>query len=250
MLEKAPATDRDFEPGKDRTMTPGERKTIVITGATKGLGLALTDRLSGMGHTLIGCGRTAALIEELTRRIPPPARFSVVDMASRASVSQWAERVLAETGPPDLLINNAAVINENAPLWKVPPDEFDSLIDINIKGVFYAIAAFAPAMTARGSGVIINMSSGWGRSVAADVAPYCASKWAIEGLSRALALEVPAGMAVIPLNPGVIDTEMLRSSFGESAEHYPSAEAWARLAAPFILGLGPKENGRPMSVPN
>ena len=74
-------------------------------------------------------------------------------------------------------------------------------------------------------------------------------QWAIEGLTQALAQELPAGMAAVPLNPGVIDTDMLRSSFGESAGDYPSADAWAEVAAPFILRLGAKDNGRPLTVP-
>jgi hypothetical protein len=99
-----------------------------------------------------------------------------------------------------------------------------------------------------GKGVIVNMSSGWGRSVAPDVAPYCASKWAIEGLTKALAQELPDGMAAVPLNPGVIDTDMLRTCFQDGASSYPKADAWARTAGPFILGLGPKDNGRSLSV--
>ena len=75
--------------------------------------------------------------------------------------------------------------------------------------------------------MIVNFSSGWGRSTSAEVAPYCATKWAIEGLSQALAQELPKGMACVALNPGIIDTEMLRSCFGESAASYPDAAEWA-----------------------
>jgi NAD(P)-dependent dehydrogenase (short-subunit alcohol dehydrogenase family) len=92
------------------------------------------------------------------------------------------------------------------------------------------------------------MSSGWGRGVSADVAPYCATKWAIEGLTKALAEELPKGMAAVPLNPGVIDTDMLRTCFSDGASSYPKAEEWAKKAGPFILGLGPKDNGRSASV--
>src|SRR5262249_21389378 len=77
-------------------------------------------------------------------------------------------------------------------------------------------------MIRRGAGVIVNFSSGWGRSTAAEVAPYCASKWAIEGLTRALAQELPAGVAAVPLNPGIIDTDMLRSCVGGDAGGYPA----------------------------
>jgi NAD(P)-dependent dehydrogenase (short-subunit alcohol dehydrogenase family) len=148
-----------------------------------------------------------------------------------------------------LLVNNAGLINSSTPLWEVPAVEFDQVIDVNIKGVANVIRHFVPAMVARGSGVIVNFSSGWGRSTAPAVAPYCATKWAIEGLTRALAQELPHGLAAIPVNPGIIDTDMLRSCFGESAADYPGPEEWAQVAVPFLLGLGPKDNGKPLTVP-
>jgi NAD(P)-dependent dehydrogenase (short-subunit alcohol dehydrogenase family) len=80
-------------------------------------------------------------------------------------------------------------------------------------------------MIRRGSGVIVNFSSGWGRSVSAEVAPYCASKWAVERLTRALAEELPSGLAAVPLNPGIINTEMLQSCFGADAQNYPEPAA-------------------------
>ena len=150
----------------------------------------------------------------------------------------WAGRFLATSGAPDLLINNAALINRHAPTWEVPAEEFDRLIDVNIKGVANVLRHVVPAMIARESGVIVNLSSYWGRSVGPEVAPYCASKWAIEGLTRALAQELPKGLAAVPLNPGIIDTAMLRSTFGETAGHYLSPSAWAESAVPFLLGLG------------
>src|SRR5207253_10833767 len=152
-------------------------------------------------------------------------------------------------GVPDLLINNAALINRNAPLWRVSTDEFSRVIDVNIKGVANVIRHFVPAMLQRKKGVIRNLSSGWGRSTDAEVAPYCATKWAIEGLTQALSQELPAGMAAIPLNPGIINTDMLQSSFGSSASAYPTAEEWAKKAVPFLLSLGPKHNGQPLTAP-
>ena len=75
------------------------------------------------------------------------------------------------------------------------------------------------------------------------------SKWAIEGLTKALAAELPKGMAAVPLNPGTIDTDMLRSCWADGAEGHPKAEAWAEKAAPYILQLGAKDNGKSLSVP-
>ena len=82
-----------------------------------------------------------------------------------------------------------------------------------------------------------------------QVAPYCGSKWAIEGLTRALADELPYGLAAIPLNPGVIHTQMLEVCFGDSASSYQRPEQWAKKAAPFLLELGPEDNGDPLTAP-
>ena len=226
--------------------TPAKR--IVLTGASRGLGRAMAGQFIARGHTVFGCARSSDAIDALQRHFGRPHRFDAVDVACDGKVAAWAAEVLAEGGPPDLLINNAAVINDNAPLWEVPAERFAAVVDANIKGTFHVIRHFAPAMVARRRGVIVNFSSYWGRSVAAEVAPYCATKWAIEGLTQALAKELPSGMAAVPLNPGIIDTEMLRSCFGPAAGNYPAAEDWARSAVPFILRLGPNDNGRPLTA--
>jgi NAD(P)-dependent dehydrogenase (short-subunit alcohol dehydrogenase family) len=173
---------------------PTVPRVILITGATRGLGRALVEVFARMGHTIVGCGRLARSIEDLRRLYGPPHDFAVVDVADDPAVAAWADRLIAEVGPPDLLINNAAITNAPAPLWEVDADEFDRVIDVNIKGVANVIRRVAPTMIARGTGVIVNLSSGWGRSTSPNVAPYCASKWAIEGLTRALAQELPKEM--------------------------------------------------------
>lgn len=224
------------------------KKTILITGVSRGLGRAMTAEFIRLGHTVIGCGRSKTAIAELRKAYGPPHRFDVVDVSDDAAVSRWAKAVLAEHEAPDLLLNNAALINRNARLWEVPAAEFDAVIDVNIKGVANVLRHFVPAMVARKHGVICNFSSGWGRSTDALVAPYCATKWAIEGLTQALAQELPKGMAAIPLSPGIINTEMLQSCFGGDASAYPTADAWAVDAVPWLLRLGPKDNGRSLTV--
>lgn len=224
-----------------------ETKTIVITGVTKGLGRALAEAWLRAGHRIWGCGRSRQAIAALQGQWPQ-GRFAVVDVADWEAVRVWAQDCLAGGEAPDLIVNNAALINANAPLWQVPVDEFHEVIAVNVNGVYHVIKAFLPAMLARRQGVIVNLSSGWGRSTAPEVAPYCASKWAVEGLTRALAQELPAGMAAIPLNPGIIHTEMLDSCFGAMAGHYPDPPTWAETAAPFILSLGPQHNGQPLTV--
>jgi NAD(P)-dependent dehydrogenase (short-subunit alcohol dehydrogenase family) len=225
-----------------------QHKLIVVTGATKGLGLALTDKFIELGHIVLGCGRSQNVIEMLRQKYQAPHDFAAVDVSHENEVERWAARLLSGHGPPALIINNAAIINQSASLWQVPGDEFSRLIDINVKGVANVIRHFVPAMIARRTGVIVNFSSGWGRSVAGEVAPYCASKWAIEGMTRALAEELPRGMAAVPLNPGIIDTDMLRSCFGGAADRYPAPDKWAETAAPFILRLNSRDNGKPQSI--
>jgi NAD(P)-dependent dehydrogenase (short-subunit alcohol dehydrogenase family) len=227
---------------------PKSSKVIVITGATRGLGRALVGQFAAAGHTVAGCGRSQAHVAELAAAFPTPHVFTALDVRDADAVMAWAKTVIARLDPPDLLINNAALMNTPAPLWNVPREEFDAMIDVNIKGVANAIRAFAPAMVARESGVIVNLSSGWGRSTSPEVAPYCATKYAIEGLTLALAQELPKGMAAVPLNPGVIDTDMLRQAWADGASAYPKADAWAKRAAPFLLGLSATDNGRSLSV--
>jgi NAD(P)-dependent dehydrogenase (short-subunit alcohol dehydrogenase family) len=222
---------------------------VVLTGVTRGLGLAMADQFIARGHTVWGCGRSADELARLRQRFGPPADFARVDVADAGQVRAWADAVLARAGAPDLLINNAAVINANAPLWEVPREEFDRLLDVNVKGVANVLRCFLPAMIARGRGVVVNFSSGWGRSTSPEVAPYCASKWAVEGLTQALAQELPEGLAAVPLNPGVIDTAMLRSCFGPDAKLYPGPDEWSVRAVPFLLQLGPQHNGKPLTVP-
>jgi NAD(P)-dependent dehydrogenase (short-subunit alcohol dehydrogenase family) len=140
------------------------------------------------------------------------------------------------------------VINRNAPLWRVDAADFDRVLRVNVAGTANVIRAFLPAMIGSGTGVVVNMSSGWGRSTAPEVAPYCASKWAVEGLTKALAQELPAGVAAVTVNPGVIDTEMLRSCWADAASSCPTPEEWARRAVPFLLSLDATVNGQALSV--
>lgn len=223
-------------------------KIIVISGVSRGLGRAMTEEFIRLGHRVFGCGRSEEAIGELNSLHGPDSRFEVVDVADDDAVRDWAAHCLSLAGSPDLLLNNAALVNRNAPLWEVPASEFSEIVDVNIKGVANVIRHFVPAMVARQSGVIVNFSSGWGRSTDTEVAPYCATKWAIEGLSKALAQELPKGMAAIPLNPGIIDTDMLRRTFGSQAQNYPAAWEWAKTAAPWLLTLGAKDNGRSLTA--
>jgi NAD(P)-dependent dehydrogenase (short-subunit alcohol dehydrogenase family) len=229
----------------------GEARNVVITGVTRGLGRAMAFEFARLGHIVYACGRSQQKIKELRTELKHPHRFDVVDVSSDSRVKAWAAKILPEMkiGAPDLILNNAAVINQNAPLWKVSAVEFSKVIDVNVKGTVNIIRCLAPSMIRNKSGVIVNFSSGWGRSTDAEVAPYCASKWAIEGLTSSLAQELPPGVAAVSLNPGVINTEMLQSCFGGSADSHISPENWAKKAVLFLLRISAADNGKQMTVP-
>jgi len=224
-------------------------KTVVITGCTRGLGRAMIPAFVDAGWQVAGCGRDEAQIAGLRQQVPPPHFFEVCDVSREADVAAFCAAILNACGPPDLVLNNAAIVNHPAALWEIGAEDFGRVIDINIKGPASMMRHLLPAMLERGSGVIVNFSSGWGRSTAAGVAPYCAAKFAIEGLSLAAAQDTDGKVAVIPMNPGIINTDMLRTCFGGEAGHYPDADDWARRAVPFFIQLGRRDNGRSLTVP-
>ena len=224
-------------------------KLVVITGVARGLGRALAEGFTAEGHQVMGCSRSKNKIAELGKALGHSHSFSVVDVRDDDAVRDWASTVIKEAGAPDLLLNNAAVINKSKFLWDVSATEFDVVIDTNIKGVTNVIRHFLPSMAREQSGVIVNFSSGWGRSASPEVAPYCATKWAVEGLTQSLAQELPEGMAAVSFNPGIINTQMLRSCFGPSASDFLSPTEWAETTIPFLLGLGAQHNGQSLTAP-
>lgn len=231
------------------------QRTVLITGVSKGLGRALALELAKRGHSVIGCSRSQDKLNSLNSDLlsfdssSSDKHFLLpADVRSDSSVEEFARVVVQTKGVPDIIVNNAGTINKNSKIWEVPPDEFDAVYETNVKGTVNILRHFIPLMIPSKKGVIVNMSSGWGRSGAALVAPYCASKWAIEGLTRSVAKELPEGMAIVALNPGVINTDMLASCFGDSASLYQTPDAWALKAATMILNLTAADNGASLTV--
>lgn len=224
-----------------------QTKVVLITGVTKGLGYALARQFAESGWRVVGCGRSIDAIQQMQKEFGADHFFTAVDITDDHAVLEWSQSVLAKVGPPNILINNAALINRPAPLADLTPAEFSSVLSANVMGTFNVIRYFIPEMIKRGSGLIVNMSSGWGRHGGATMSPYCASKFAVEGLTQSLAKELPSGMAVVTLDPGAINTDMLRS-ITETASQYPTAEQKAKIAVPFILKLTTQDNGKALSL--
>jgi NAD(P)-dependent dehydrogenase (short-subunit alcohol dehydrogenase family) len=224
-------------------------KHVVITGASRGLGRAMAIGFAADGWTVSGCGTDIAALQSLGAELGQHHHVQACDVTDPAAVDSFAAAVTKRFGSPTLLLNNAATINPNKPLWEVSAGEFSRVIDVNLKGVHLMIRAYLPGMIQRGEGVVVNFSSGWGRSTSPEVATYCATKWGVEGLTAALAQELPAGLAAVALNPGIIDTRMLRSCFGEAAGSYPVPSRWAKVAVPYLSSLDTRHNGMALTVP-
>ncbi|MEK9784154.1 MAG: SDR family NAD(P)-dependent oxidoreductase, partial [Opitutales bacterium] len=196
------------------------------------------------GWRVAGGARTVDVLNELSQKINTDSLFLPLDVTDPESVESFAQQVEDKFGPPDLLVNNAGLINQNAPLTQVSPNEFASVLAVNLGGIHNMIRSFVPMMEKAGHGVIANFSSYWGQSTAPEVGPYCATKWGVEGLTRSLAQELPSGLAAIAFNPGVINTDMLQSTFGEQAHSYPSPQEWVVDAVNRLEALSPVDNGK------
>jgi NAD(P)-dependent dehydrogenase (short-subunit alcohol dehydrogenase family) len=231
----------------------------VISGATKGLGFALASELVAHGWTVAGCGSSQSSVAAATERggsIYSPRRtqdgstssLRVVDVAAAGAVAAWA----ADLPAADLVIANAGVVNAPAPIWELDPETFAQALAVNVGGVANLARAFLPGMIARGSGTFVAMSSGWGRRGKEGLSPYCASKFAVEGLVQSVALEVPAPIRVVSLDPGNgVRTAMLDTCLPEELDvPYPSPAEWAARAVGFILDTAVRApSGSALKVP-
>ena len=224
-------------------------KIIAITGVTSGLGAAMTSFFIRSSHLVIGCGRTASKIDQLNLDYSlGHDQFHVVDVSKDCEVKDWAEKIVMDFGAPDVLINNASIANKSEKFWRLPSDDFDNALDINIKGVSNSMRCFLPYMIKAKKGIIVNISAAWGKSVSPRVSAYCASKFAIEGLSKAVASELPEPLACVPLDPGVINTPMLQKIFGNAAAKQQTPSDWVEKAGPIILDISRSDNGKSMKV--
>ncbi len=226
-----------------------QKNSVVITGVTKGLGRALVSEFAKQGWKIAGCGRSLKMIQELQKEYGPEHIFSVVDVTNNASVATWVHEISEKIGTPTILITNAALINHPNVLWKVQPSEFSKIMETNVIGVFNVLHHFIPLMIEQEKGLIINISSSSGVEGDKEFAPYCTSKFAIEGLTQSLAQELPKGLSVVSLDPGGINTDMLYTAYQESANDYPSPEQRAKLIVPYILNINHKDNGRHLVAP-
>ncbi|KAJ7383471.1 hypothetical protein OS493_027632 [Desmophyllum pertusum] len=160
-------------------METSESKVIAITGATYGLGNAMVREFLRLGHKVAGCGRTESIVKQLIQEFGPIADrcdFAVVDVIQDKQVSQWAERVMKKFGSVDVLINNAAMAGRHTNFWELPAEEFNRIVDVDIKGAANTARHFVPHMIPAGEGTVCNVTSWVGRNNLAKLtAPLLAS---------------------------------------------------------------------------
>jgi len=209
-------------------------KVVVITGASSGLGEATARLLSAEGATVVLGARRAdrldALVKELTGS-DGKALAVTTDVMRREEVQELVERAVQTFGRIDVLLNNAGLMPQ-APLERLQVDEWDRMIDVNLKGVLYGIAAVLPHMQRQKSGHIINVSSVAGHKVGPGFAVYAATKHAVRALSEGLRQEVkPYNIRTTVISPGAVATELPNSvSDPETAERI--RKSYADVAVP------------------
>ena len=194
------------------TLSSLQNNVAVVTGGSRGIGAAIARKLASMAATVVICGRnqselqqTAAGISSQGSRCEP----LVCDVADLRSVEQFAQAVLGKFGRVDVLVNNAGIGSFSGPLHTLSPEDWDRVMDTNLRAVYYTIRAFAPRMIEQRSGDIINISSIASKNALPNGAVYSASKWALNGLTYSVAEELRSyNIRVSVVCPGSVDTDL------------------------------------------
>jgi 3-oxoacyl-[acyl-carrier protein] reductase len=187
-------------------------QVAVVTGGGRGIGAAISRRLAELGASVVVCGRTAATLEETAKSIVQAgnrAEAIPCDVVDDRAVAEIARAVLNKYGRLDVLVNNAGVGAFAAPLHEFSIEDWDRILNTNLRGVFYAIRAFAPLMIERRYGHIVNISSLAGKNPLPKGAAYAASKWGLNGLTYSVAEELRAyNIRVSVVCPGSTNTDL------------------------------------------
>jgi NAD(P)-dependent dehydrogenase (short-subunit alcohol dehydrogenase family) len=189
-----------------------EGQVAVVTGAGRGIGAAIARKLGTMGAAVLVSGRTLAPLDQTVRTMVEAghrAEAVTCDVTAQQSVKALAEQVEKKFGRIDILVNNAGIGGFSTPLHQLPVEDWDRILNTNLRGVFYMIHALAPLMIKGKSGHIINISSLAGKNALPNGAAYAASKWGLNGLSYSVAQELRShNIRVAVICPGSTNTEL------------------------------------------
>ncbi len=230
-------------------MTDLKMKTILVTGASRGIGAAIARWFAAEGANVVMLARSADALTDLSREIAAAggtARAVAGDVAEHADFARAVALAETEFGGLHVLINNAGVIEPIARLADSDPAAWGQAIDINLKGVYNGLHTAIPAMRRAGGGTVINISSGAATSAMEGWSHYCASKAAVLSLTACAAKEYgPEGIRVVGLSPGTVATEMqvaIRASGVNPVSQLDPAvhidPEWVARAAAYLCGEG------------
>ncbi len=204
-------------------------KICLVTGAAQGIGAATVARFAAEGAVVIGCDRRKPRDDAA---VPGAAAMHAVDVTKRDEVDAPVAAVLAAHGRLDVLVNNAG-LTQAARLVKMTLEQFDAVIDVNLRGVFHLSQAVAPHMVERGRGVILNASSVVGLYGNYGQTNYAASKFGVIGFTKTWSRELgPKGVRVNAVAPGFVDTPILGTVPEKVLQHMKEQVPLGRLARP------------------
>ncbi|MFJ8311010.1 MULTISPECIES: SDR family oxidoreductase [unclassified Streptomyces] len=218
------------------TQPASRSKVVLITGASSGIGAATARLLSAEGHQVYLGARRADRLEELTKEIAGSggsAAFRRVDVTDAADMRAFAAAARSEFGRIDVLVNNAGVIALSR-LEAVRADEWDRMIDVNLRGVLHGIAAALPVMREQGGGQFVNIASVGAYEVTPTAVVYCATKFAVRAISEGLRQELDGSIRITVVSPGVTESELVDHLTDPEARRIMMAYRAASLPAESI----------------
>lgn len=211
------------------SMQERQSKVVLITGASSGIGEAAARLLAAQGHRVYVGARRTDRLETLVQEIRAKggtAAFRALDVTSAEDMQAFVRGAEAAFGQADVIVNNAGVM-PLSPLSSLKVDEWDRMIDVNIRGVLHGIAAVLPGMERQGHGQVINVSSIGGLSVSPTAAVYCATKFAVRAISDGLRQET-SKIRVTVVCPGVVESELADTITDDTAR--VAMQAFRRVA--------------------
>jgi len=216
---------------------PLAAQVALVTGASRGIGAAISIKLASLGTETILCGRSRPALEKTAEAINAVGNQSSIlecDVTDLRSVDSLAERVEQTFHRLDILVNNAGIAGPAGPLHQLSPDDWEKIFNTNLRGAYYTIRALAPLMIRACSGHIINISSLAGKNPLPNGAAYSASKWALNGLTYAVAEELRAhNIRVSLICPGSVHTDFSPHA-GKNAEKMLQASDVAHAVAMIV----------------